>query len=144
MMRMADESSYKNFTERFKTFQFWIVAILGLVSTVIGFIRLIQGNSKLATVVLLVVGITLSYAILIFVRRAKVPTSQAIILVGDDQKAAQGFKYSRKVRRGALLAGVAVTVVLLASSATFIYYQYRAPRTMLILVADFDGPEPKN
>jgi tetratricopeptide (TPR) repeat protein len=144
---MAPEATDKNFTDYFKTADFWIPAILGtsgLVPTLVGFIRLLRGDFELTSKVFLACGILLSYGLLVYLRYAKVGKSKSIILTDDEDGNSPRFRYSRRARRGALGIGIVLTTILLLGVASTAYYRFRAPRKAIILVADFDGPEPQN
>jgi tetratricopeptide (TPR) repeat protein len=144
---MSHDPRDRKFSDDLKTVRFWMVLFLGpsgLVSTTVGFLKLIRGDFKLTSIALLLIGLCLCYSVLVYVRYSKILPSRTIVLTDDESQNSRRFKYSTRARRWALWAGLVMTALLTSAITIAVYYEYRAPRTMIILVADFDGPEPQN
>ncbi|MFQ6058738.1 MAG: tetratricopeptide repeat protein [Anaerolineae bacterium] len=112
----------------------WIMGFIAFVSAVVGFIKLWQGDTGLVTIVLLTIGVGgvwLGCAILAFKRTSPlVPGGKGL------------WKYPRW--RPWALASVFVIPFLIAGGAYYYRYQQAQPPTkVIILVANFDGPEQK-
>lgn len=112
----------------------WITGLIAFVSAVVGFIKLWQGDTSLVTTVLLVVGVgggCLGCAYLAFKR------TPPLVEGGKGT-----WKYHRW--RPWALASMFIILLLTASGVGYyLYQQFRPPTKVIILVANFNGPEPE-
>ena len=112
----------------------WITGLIAFVTAVVGFIKLWQGDTGLVTIVLLVVGAgggTLGCAYLAFKRTPPL---------------VEGGKGTWQYPRGRrwALAGLVIIPLLTTGVVSYhLYQQARPPDKVILLVADFDGPEPE-
>ncbi len=112
-----------------------VTGIITLITALAGFFKLWQGDAGLVTIALLVLGVgggTLGCAYLVFKR------TPPLVIGGKG-----AWQYPRW-RRWAL-AGLVIIPLLAASGLGYHYYQQsRSPDKVIILIANFDGPEPQN
>ena len=112
----------------------WITGFVAFVTAVVGFIKLLQGDTGLVTIALLAIGAgggTLGCAYLAFKRTWP-------LVIGDKR----AWLYPRW-RRWAL-AGLVIIPLLTAGGIVYHHYQLaQPPDKVIILVTDFDGPEPQ-
>ncbi len=129
---MADNN--RNWLESMKKFPGLITGFIAFVTAVVGFVKLWQGDTGLVTIVLLAIGVgggTLGCAYLAFKRTPP--------LVEGGQGT---WQYPRC--RPWALAGLVIIPLLTASGVGYhLYQQARPPTKVILLVADFDGPEPQ-
>ena len=112
----------------------WITGLIAFVSTVAGFIKLWQGDAGLVTIVLLVIGVGGGWLGCTYLAFRRTPP-----LVPSGKGT---WQYPRW--RPWALAGL-VIIPLLAAGTVGYYFHQRAqpPAKVIILVANFDGPEPQ-
>ena len=112
----------------------WITGFIAFISAVVGFVRLWQGNTGLVTIVLLAVGLGGGMLGCLYVAFKRTPP-----LV----KGGKGtWQYPRA--RPWALAGLIIILVLAAGGVGYhLYQQAKPPTKIILLVADFDGPEPQ-
>jgi len=124
----------RNWLDSIKKLPGWITGLIAFVTAVVGFIKLWQGDTGLVTIVLLAIGVgggTLGCAYLAFKRTPP--------LVEGSKGT---WKYPRW--RPWALAGLVIIPLLTASGVGYhLYQQARPPDKVILLVADFDGPEPQ-
>jgi hypothetical protein len=124
----------RNWLDLIKKLPGWITGLIAFVTTVVGFIKLVQGDTGLVTIVLLAVGVgggTLGSAYLAFKR------TPPLVEGGKGT-----WQYSHW-RRWAL-AGLVIIPLLTAGGVGYhLYQQAQPPTKVILLVADFDGPEPE-
>jgi tetratricopeptide (TPR) repeat protein len=110
----------------------WIMGLVAFVTAVVGFVKLWQGDTGLVTIVLLAIGAgggTLGCAYLAFKRTPPLV------------KGGKGIWQYPRWRPWAL-AGIVMILLLTASGVGYYLYQRaQPPDKVLLLVADFDGPE---
>ena len=111
-----------------------ITGLIAFVSMVVGFVKLWQGDTSLVTAVLLVIGVGggwLGCAYLAFKR------TPPLVESGRGT-----WQYPRW--RPWALAGLVIIPLLAAGGVGYnLYQQAQPPAKVVILVADFDGPEPQ-
>ena len=112
----------------------WITGFVAFVTAVVGFIKLWQGDTGLVTIALLAIGAgggTLGCAYLAFKRTPPLV------------KGGKGTWQYPRWRRWAL-AGMVIIPLLTAGGVGYHLYQLaQPPDKVIILVADFGGPEPQ-
>ncbi|MGH7800686.1 MAG: tetratricopeptide repeat protein [Thermodesulfobacteriota bacterium] len=122
---MSDDTSKKNrwigIIERIVIF---ISAILVILASILPVKQLLEGKLGLLTVILPILAIVGLWASLLYIY-VKLPT------------------YAKWVRRFAFIGIVAVPILAISGYAGWKYYQSLPSDKIIILVADFDGPEPK-
>jgi len=112
----------------------FVVQVIGLVTAVVQLIQLWQGNTGLVTVVVLTLGLVGGIAGSAYVAFKRTPP-----LV----KGGKGtWQYPRA--RPWALAGLIIILLLAAGGVGYhLYQQAKPPTKIILLVADFDGPEPQ-
>ena len=126
----------------------------GIVSAVLGYIKLAEENSGLFTLVLIGVGICLLLLICIYYVwfwKPETEDGKSVIFLPNFRNPveSQGVKEKRR-KRVRLFARLGLVIILVIIPflvwAGFAIYDYRVklpPKDFIILVADFDGPKPK-
>jgi hypothetical protein len=129
---MADNKH--NWPDLIKKLPGWITGLIAFVTAVVGFVKLWQGDMGLVPMVLLAIGVgggTLGCAYLAFKR---IPP-----LVEGGKGT---WQYPRC--RPWALSGLVIIPLLTASGVGYhLCQQARPPTKVILLVADFDGPEPQ-
>jgi tetratricopeptide (TPR) repeat protein len=129
-----------------------ITFITGFVTGLVGFVKLVQGNAGLVTLILLVLGIGLILLACLYFARFWQPEKQdetpKLILTAptDKQVQLQQKKEQRRkaVRRSAVAGLVLVPLLTLSGFAGWLHVQSLPSDKVVILVAEFDGPEGQN
>ena len=103
-----------------------IIFLLSLVTAVVKFIKLLEGDTGLVTIVLIFVSIAILLLLFLY-----------IYLQFRKRRTA----YSQWIRRSALTCFFAVLMLPFAGYAIWKYYP---SDKIIVLVADFEGPEPQN
>lgn len=112
----------------------WIIGFVTFVSAVVGFVKLWQGDRGLVTVVLFAVGVIGALACFLYVAFKR---TEPLVVGGK-----VAWQYPRW-RRWAL-AGVAIILLLTAVGTGFYFYhQAQPPTKVILLVSNFEGPEPQ-
>ncbi|MFB0535167.1 MAG: tetratricopeptide repeat protein [Anaerolineae bacterium] len=129
---MADNNH--NRLDFIKKLPSWITGFIAFVTAVVGFVKLLQGDTGLVTMVLLGVGVggvTLGCACLAFKR------TPPLVEGGKGT-----WQYPRW--RSYALAGLVIIPLLTVSAVGYhLYQQAQPPDKVILLVANFDGPEPE-
>jgi tetratricopeptide (TPR) repeat protein len=124
----------RNLLDLIKKLPGWITGFIAFVTAVVGFVKLWQGDTGLVTIVLLVMGVgsgTLGCAYLAFKRTPPLV------------KGGRGV-WQYPCWRPWALAGLVIIPLLTASGVGYHRYRESQPPTrVILLVADFDGPEPQ-
>jgi tetratricopeptide (TPR) repeat protein len=124
----------RNWLNSIKKLPGWIAGLITFVTAVVGFVKLWQGDTGLVTIVLLAVGAgggTLGCIYLAFKRTPP--------LVEGGKGTWQHPRW-----RPWALAGLVIIPLLTAGGVGYhLYQQAQPPDKVILLVADFDGPEPQ-
>lgn len=130
-----------------------IAGIIAFITSLNGFLKLFADkDAGLITILSLVVGILLLFAICLYYARFwkpetddKSPSAFAPALT-DEQVKAQAKKETgrKRVRRTAVVGLVLVPVLTLAGIGGWQYVQTLPTKDIIILVADFEGPDPQS
>ncbi len=114
-----------------KTIQNWIVASIGLVGSVVGFVQLLQGNTGLVSIILLAVGIAVLLLSCAYIYFKQVTIGQELDIP------IQRPAYSKKSRRIAL-AGLFLVPILVTLGFGVKQYRLNRPADkIIVLVANF-------
>lgn len=123
-----------------------ITSLIAFITSIVGFILLWQGNAKIVSIVVIAVGIIGLWASLIYVRFSKVPITKYKELKSyqhrKKQKATR-FSFSPKTRLLALIGIYAIPTLVLSVVGTYYNKVNQPSDDLIILIADFDGPEPQ-
>ncbi len=128
-----------------------ILAVISFISGVFGFIKLFADkDAGLIAFVSLTVGILLLFAVCLYYARFWRPEREddrefASSPVSQEQVQAQKQKQRQRsfIRRTAIAGLFAIPVLVVSGVAGWLYVQNLPPRNVIILVADFDGPDAK-
>ena len=128
-----------------------IICVITLVSTVVAFINLIQDNTGLVTGVLIVLGITLIWLACFYFARLWKPENNdgktGLILPESNDKQVKRQSETVRQRKGirgiAIVGLVLVPLLAVGGYGTWVYVQ-GLPDEVIVLVAEFDGPDMQN
>ena len=136
---MSKEDADKEMGDLFKSVGGWIASVISFISVLVGFVTLFQGEGKIGflTGILLTVGIGSLLLICGFIYFKKVTIGES---VGFPTKRPA---YSKTSRRLALAGLFSIPMLVILSFAGWQYYQSLPPDKIIVLVANFDGSEPK-
>jgi tetratricopeptide (TPR) repeat protein len=110
----------------------WIIGLVTFITTVVGFLKLLQGKTDLGAIVCLVIGVggvTLGCAYIAFKR------TQPLIAGG------KGTWQYPKWRSWALLGLIMIPVLTMSGIGYQLYQRSRPTKELIILIANFDGPK---
>jgi tetratricopeptide (TPR) repeat protein len=110
-----------------------IVSFLALVSAIIGFIKLWQGNKGLITTILIVFGIGALLSVCIYLSFKKKPS----VIEGAPTQ-----PVFRNANRIGIIGLIIISVLSLISLILGLYFRLSPADKVIVLVADFVGPEP--
>jgi tetratricopeptide (TPR) repeat protein len=116
-----------------------IVGVIAFLTSVMGFIKLLQGDAGLVTKVLLtlgIVGLWLTCAYIYW----KPATKNRIPGFTPPTSSKQG----KQIRRLALAGMIAIPILTSTGFYGWQHFQNRPTKDTIVLVADFEGPDPKN
>jgi tetratricopeptide (TPR) repeat protein len=133
---MGDDTSKSSPLEFLKHIGGWITAFIGFVTTLVNFIKLVQGDTELVTKVLLTSGIVVLWLSFFYIYFRKVLTGESLGIRGYKRPA-----YPKWARYLALAGIIAVPIL---TTVGFLGWKYYPPDKIIILIANFDGPDPKN
>ncbi|MFQ5825226.1 MAG: tetratricopeptide repeat protein [bacterium] len=122
---MSDDAYKNELWDFFKKIGGRISTFIAFVTAVVGFANLLLGNTGLVTIILLILGIGTLWLSFFYLYFKKLTAS----------------KWTRSL---ALFGIIAVPIFTLAGFVGWRYYQNRPSDKIIILVADFDGPDPQN
>ena len=123
--------------ESVKKFAVFVGLFLGLVGQLTAVLLAFKGDFSTAIAAVLAIAFSLTVVALITIIMSKVPSR-----LGDLSQTTP--RYSRSARRTAGIALVCAPVVLASSFWGWKAYHTRPNRRFVILVADFEGPNPKS
>ncbi len=129
-----------------------VIFVIGLVTTLVSFVKLWQGDAGLVTVVLLGVGVLLVWLACLYFARFWQPeqedeSSQIVLPAprGKQEKQQQKQEKKRKaIRRLAVVGLVLVPLLVAGGGLGWRHVQSLPSDEVVILVADFDGPDTQN
>jgi tetratricopeptide (TPR) repeat protein len=124
----------RNWLDSIKKLPGWITGFIAFVTAMVGFVKLWQGDTGLVTIVLLAIGVgggTLGCAYLAFKRTPPLV------------KGGKGTWQYPRWRPWALAGLVIIPLLTMGGVGNHLYQQARPPTKVILLVADFDGPEPQ-
>jgi tetratricopeptide (TPR) repeat protein len=135
---MTEEPKNKSFGDLLRATISWITITTGFISAAIGFIKVVKGEAAIASWVSLIAGLLVLYAFLLYLMLAK--RSSALVL-SDKNQGSSRFTYDKKIRRYALIGVTVLTVLVTIGTMGYFYYDSIRPKQIIILVADFGGPD---
>jgi tetratricopeptide (TPR) repeat protein len=122
----------RGWTDFIKKLPGWITGLVAFVTAIVGFVKLWRGDTGLVTIVLLAVGAgggMLGCAYLAFKRTPP-------LIPGGKGIKSRWHSYA--------LAGLIAIPLLVAGGAGYhLYRQAQPPNKVIVLIADFDGPQPE-
>lgn len=129
-----------------------ITAITGFVAGLVGFAQLVQGEVGLITLLLLGLGIGLIWLACLYFARFWQPEKQdkapggiqPLPTPAQEQALARRVRQRRVVRWSAKVGLVLVPLLLLAGYFGWQHVQGLPSKEVVILIAEFDGPEGQN
>ena len=134
---MNNEASKNGPGELAKDIVGWNGVAIGFITGVVGFIQLVKDETELVSIILLMVGVALLWGSLFYIRFKKTTIGKAL---GHPRKV---HAYSTRARFGALVGIVAVPILVVAGFIGWKYYQNLPSDKLIVLVANFDGPDKK-
>jgi len=138
---MSNDSSNKGLSDFLKRISGLVTAVIAFVTTLVGFIKLLQGNTGPVAVILLILGTGVLWLTSLHIYfKKKVETGR---ILGRPQKNIKRPTYSKSSRRIALMGIFAVPIIMVVGFVGWRYYQNLPSDDIIILVADFDGPDPQ-
>lgn len=129
-----------------------LLAVIGFVSTVVGFVNLAKGNAGLVTLILIAIGISLFWLACLYFARFWKPEkndgkeSFLSFLSADKEVKKQKKKEQRRklVRRTALIGVFIVPLLTISSWGAWVHMKSLPSDNVVILIAEFDGPNSQN
>ena len=148
---MSKQGSHTGLGEWLKGIGGGATIVLGLVTTLVGFVKLWQGDAGLVTLVLLVLGVLLVWLACLYFARFWQPEQQdespKLVLpapTGKPEKQQQKQEKKRKgIRRLAVVGLVLVPLLAAGGGLGWRHVQSLPSEEVVILVADFKGPDPE-
>jgi tetratricopeptide (TPR) repeat protein len=129
-----------------------VTAVTGFIAGLVGFAQLVQGEAGLVTLLLLGLGIGLIWLACLYFARFWQPEKQDKAPGGiqpppttaQEQALARRVRQRKAVRRSARVGLVLVPLLVLAGYFGWQHVQSLPSKEVVILVAEFDGPEGQN
>jgi len=151
---MSDDTEQKHTLGTFITrFSTPITAILAFITSVYGFLKLFTDKDVgLVAVVSLAVGLLLLFGLCLYYARFWQPEkgdkgrSAFAPALGDDAEKAQAQKVKRRklVRRSAIGGLVLIPLLVIGGVGGWLYVQNLPTNDVIIMVAEFEGPDAQN
>lgn len=124
----------QNLSEFLKKLAASVTGLITFVSAVVGFVRLWQGDTSLVTFVSLSTATIGGWIGCAYYAFARTPP-----LVQDGSGT---WRYPR-LRPFGLVGLVVITLIVLCGIGYYFYPQFQSTSKIIVLVADFDGPDPQ-
>jgi len=131
---MIENESKPELFDLIKRLPGWITGLIAFIAAIIGFIKLWQGNAGLMTTILLVLGIGGLLIICGYIVFKEIPSSI------DPTEKRLAFP---KLRPFAIAGLILIPFILIVGFGYRIYLKNKPPDKIIVLVADFVGPEPQ-
>lgn len=125
--------------EPFKTMFGWIAAIAGVLTSIVGFVLFWQGNKEIVSTVSLATGGISLWASCFYVRLARKHRTKKQNL----QNKLGDYLYSKQLRNIAYVGIFAVPIFALIGISGYSWIKNQPSNKTIILVANFDGPDPE-
>jgi len=133
----------KNLLELLKDLAVYITEIITFINTVVNFIKVLRGDMRLVTMVALVLSMVFGLLACLYVRFRRRETGEILGYI-DNKPRKVTVPYYPEWARSLALVGLVVIPLLAASGVGYYFYQQaRPPHKIIILIANFDGPEPE-
>jgi tetratricopeptide (TPR) repeat protein len=131
---MKDKISRPNWVESIPKIPGRVTGLVAFVTTIVGFVRLWQGDAGLVTIVLISVGTIGLWLGSAYVAYKRTPP---LVEGGKGQPAFPGW------RRLALIGFIAIPLITAVALGGWWYYINQPPDKVIVMVAEIDGPDPK-
>lgn len=121
-------------------------SIIAFVTVIVGFILLWQGNTKIVSSVVTIIGLVALWGSFFYLRYAMKPTQtrQGKTQIGHrKRKKKENHLFSEKFRRWALAGIYVLPLITLLGFGTYYYRENQPSDKIVVLIADFDGRDPK-
>lgn len=115
----------------------WVSSIVALISSITGLILLWQGNKEIVTIIVVLTGILFLWLSLVYFRVAQKKPNKK-----HKYQKTKSYLYSAKVRKVALLGIYIIPIAALGGIGGGFWVDQQPSDKIMILVANFDGPEP--
>ncbi|NJP09731.1 MAG: hypothetical protein HC866_09780 [Leptolyngbyaceae cyanobacterium RU_5_1] len=136
-----------------QTFSAPVLMVISVISSIHGFVKLFADkDAGLITIVSLAIGILLLFGVCLYYARFWKPeaqdksTSAFAPAPSDQQVKAQAKKEKQRktIRRSAIAGLVLIPILTIAGMVGWQHLQNLPTKDIVILIADFEGPEPQN
>jgi tetratricopeptide (TPR) repeat protein len=130
---MKKEELDRSLIDFLKSLAAWITSLIGFLTSTVAFAQLLAGNIGVFVIVTLFLGsiiILTSFAYIYFKKR------RSSLLIGTPLPA-----YSKRARRFALIGIITIPILFASGFGVWKYSQSHPSEKLIILVADFKGPE---
>ena len=131
---MNDDASKNGEGDSIKRIAGWISAAIGFITSLLAFVRLVQKEAEIFSIIVLVIGIALLWGSLFYIRFKKITIGEGL---GHPRRVPA---YSDRARRSALIGIFVVPLLVVTGFIGWKYYQNRPSDKVVILIADFDEP----
>lgn len=143
---MSEKKSNKGFVEFFKNspnivsrVAGYITVLIGFVTSLITFRKVLEGNVALVTLIVLGLGLVVLWGSFFYIYFGAVKISQSPGFI--NKKSRTEPVYTQKVRYAAVIGIILLPSVAFLSYSNWRYYQDLPSNKLIILIADFDGPD---
>jgi len=131
---MTENESKPELFDLIKRLPGWITSLIAFIAAIIGFIKLWQGNAGLMTTILLILGIGGLLIICAYIVFKKIPS--------QFDATTKRFAFP-KLRPFAITGLILIPLIFIVGFTYQIYLKNKPPDKIIVLVADFVGPEPQ-
>lgn len=125
-------------------------SLITFISAIVGFVLLWRGNSEVVSTVVIVVSILGLWGSLFYIKFAKKQISSK--KETEEQKGHKRkhkkteknvFAFSPKIRRFSTYGIIALPLIALFAWGIYYYSTNKPPKDVVVLILEFDGPEPQ-
>lgn len=121
-----------------------ITSTIAFITAIVGFILLWRGNTEIVSTVVIAVGIIGLWASLFYIRFSRKAAKKLEPTPSHRKRQRKpGFAFSQKMRYLALIGIYALPITAVSGIGFYYYSENKPSNEIVVLVADFDGPDPK-